>query len=164
MMVAAAACCVSAAAIAKTTFLFPVAPGDPGGAPWKVEAWSDDGCAHCGINAADHSAVQDLVADLLAQDQQNTPERKLPIYVVRGGMADGETSLAKLKKVLEGCKIGSAGMLSPNETTSIVAFGVRIDCEKTQQMSFMSVVMGKEHVPVAIYWLPDRPIVALDTH
>jgi hypothetical protein len=80
--------------------------------------------------------------------------------VVRGGIESGRTSLAELSKAAATCKIGSVGVLLPNTTTDIVAFGVRLDC-KNAQSRFMSVVMGKAHVPSAVYWLPDGPIVSL---
>jgi hypothetical protein len=164
MIMAAAACCLSVAAAAKTTIMLPVGPGQPGNGPWTVEAWPDNGCADCSINQADLAAVQALVNDLLNADQQSATHAKLPVYVVRSGLDDGQTSVAKLKAVLAGCRLGSLGMLSPNKTTHLVAFGLRIDCEKAKHSHFMSVVTNDDHVPAAIYWMPDGPIVAADVH
>jgi hypothetical protein len=160
----AAACFLSVAAAAQTTFVLPVAPGQPGNGPWTVEAWPNNGCTDCTVNQVDLAGVQGLVNDLLTPSQQSAASAKLPVHVVRSGLDDGETSVAKLKAVLGGCRLGSSGMLSPNHTTQLVAFGLRIDCEKTKHSHFMSVVMNDDHVPAAIYWMPDGPIVAVDAH
>lgn len=162
MIMGAAACFLSVAAAAQTTFVLPVAPGQPGNGPWTVEAWPNNGCTDCTVNQVDLAAVQDLVNDLLNTKQQSVTHAKLPVHVVRSGLDDGEISVAKLKAVFANCKLGSLGMLSPNHTTRVVAFGVRIDCEKTKHSHFMSVVMNDDHVPAAIYWMPDGPIVAAD--
>jgi hypothetical protein len=164
MMMGSAACCLSVAAAAQTSFVLPVAPGQPGNGPWTVEAWPDNGCTDCSVNQADLAGVQDLVNDLLTPNKRGATHAKLPVHVVRSGLDDGETSVAKLKAVLAGCRLGSSGMLSPNHTIHLVAFGLRIDCEKTKHSHFMSVVMNDDHVPAAIYWMPDGPIVAADAH
>lgn len=162
LVMGAAACCLSVLATAKTTFVLPVAGGHTGNGPWTVEAWPDSGCTNCTINQADVAGVQALVNDLLSLSKGSATHAELPVYVVRGGLEDGQTSLAKLKRDLAGCKLGSSGMLSPNATTHLVAFGLRVDCEKAKRSSFMSVVMGEDHVPARIYWMMDGPIVAAD--
>jgi hypothetical protein len=161
MIIGAAACCMSVAATAATIML-PVAPGQPGNGPWTVEAWPNDGCADCSVEQADLAAIQALVSDLLTPAQQSATHSNLPVHVVRGGLDDGQTSFAKLKKLLVDCKLGSSGMLAPNATTHLVAFGLRIDCEKTKRSNFMSVVIGPAHAPAAVYWMPDGPILAAD--
>lgn len=160
MMIGAAVCGLSMAAPAKTTFVLPVAPGRPGNGPWTVEAWPDSGCTNCAINEADLAWVQGLVNDLLSAGQVNADDAELPVYVVRGGLEDGQTSVAKLKRDLAGCRVGSSGMLSPNDTTHVAAFGLRIDCEKAKRSIFMSVVMSGSHAPATLYLMPDGPIVA----
>jgi hypothetical protein len=155
---------ISGAALAKTAIILPVAPGIPGGGPWTVEEWPVDGCSHCSIDRADLLAVGNLLADIIKQGREIAPGAKIPVHVVRGGEEDRPSSLVELRKALADCKLGSVGMLSPNSTTGLVAYGARIDCTKTRHSSFMSIVLGKEHAPVAVYWLPDRPILALDTH
>jgi hypothetical protein len=142
--------------------MLPVAPGQPGNGPWTVETWPNDGCAACSIDKADLGAVQEVVRDLLTSGEESAVHSKIPVYVVRGGLDDGQTSVAKLKRALADCRFGSSGVLSTNDTTQLVAFGVRIDCEKSKRSNFMSVVMGDDHVPVAIYWMPDGPIIAAE--
>jgi len=140
--------------------MFPVAPGGPGGGVWKVEQWPDSGCTNCKIDQADADGFRKFLVDL-TKPSEHPAEIELPVHVVRGGMDEGRSSFAELTKKVAICKVGAAGILVPNATTDIVAFGVRLDCEDTHQSSFMSVVMGKAHVPVAVYLLPDGPIISL---
>ena len=139
--------------------MFPVASGGPGGGLWKVEQWPDHGCTTCKIDEADAAGFRKFLAGL-GRPAPNSSEVQLPVYVVRHGIESGRSSLAELNKIVATCKIGSVGVLLPNATTDIVAFGIRLDC-KNARSSFMSVVMGQAHVPTAVYWLPDGPIVSL---
>jgi hypothetical protein len=152
----------ASAAYSKTNVVLPVAPGVSGGGPWTVEEWSNDGCLHCNMNQADFGALRAFVGSLKKDTHENFADPNLTMVIVRGGQNSGTATVADLQDMLDGCKVGSAGMLSPNHTTDLVAFGVRFDCEKTHHASFMSVVMGKDHSPSAVYWLPDGPIYAVD--
>ena len=163
LILIAALWCLSSAALGKTSIVLPVAAGRSGNGPWTVEAWPDDGCTNCVRNQADLTGVQELISDLLTEGPENSAKyEKLQIHIVRGGRENGQASFAKLKREVDGCKLGSAGMLAPNHTTDLVAFGLRIDCDKTKHSNFMSVVMGEDHVPATLYWMPDGPIVAMD--
>jgi hypothetical protein len=140
-----------------------VAVGVPGEGPWKIEAWPDDGCVRCGINEADLAALRDFLRELTDQSRANQPN--LPVSVVRTGAGGGETfSMEKLREAVAACDVGSAGMLSPNSTIQLVAYGVRFDCPRLKRSMFMSVVFGNEHTPATIYWLPDGPIIVADAH
>lgn len=155
------ACCVSAAATAQTTFALPVANGGPRHGVYTIEAWSSDGCANCSVDKADLQGTQDFVTDLLTSKQASAVDTALSVHVVHHGLDDEETTFGKLKAAFAGCKLGSSGQLSPNQTTDLVAFGLRVDCEQGKRLNFVSVVFGPRHVPTAIYWMRDHPIVMM---
>jgi hypothetical protein len=144
-----------------TVVVLPVAPGGPGGGPFRVETWPYGGCKTCSVNPADLSAFQKVLTDL--SEGPSTSEAKLPIEVVRTGhgvlQSEGRTSFEELARKTADCTLESTGILESKN--DVVAFGVQIACGKNSHASFMSVVMDSNHAPSAIYWLPDGPIYAI---
>jgi arginase len=104
--------------VTATTIMLPVASGQAGNGSWTVETWPNGGCADRSIDLADLGGVQEVVSDLLSSGQESATHSKLSVYVVRGGLDGGQTSVAKLRRRLADCKLGSSGMLSPNDHSS----------------------------------------------
>jgi hypothetical protein len=150
------------ASVAGTLAALPVARGLPGNGAWTLEVWAEHGCTTCKVDQADFDALNAFVESLYAKPSASSV-RELPVTMVGVSDSQGEeSSLAKLRQAVAECSVGSGGILSPNHVTSIVAYGVRFDCPESDHSQFLSVVFGKSHTPVALFWLPDRPIYVSD--
>ena len=159
---AALAASAPAASAPATVIALPVGPGLPGHGPFTIQVWPYEGCKGCAIDPADLEAFKAVLSELLAESGTPSAFRHVQYSIVRLSRGQGEqpTSLDKVRAELKGCKIGATGKLAPNPTSRAVAFGARFDCASRDMPGWMSVVIGREHKPRAVYWLPDKPIYA----
>jgi hypothetical protein len=165
-LLAALSCNSPSIAAPRTFIVLPVGPGGPGNGPYEVEAWPDGGCKNCSVKSNDFSEFQRLLTALSGGAAPTAEQLRLPVHAIHIDhgviLPEARLSFSDLQKQVGDCALQSTGILSP-DASKTVAFGVQIACDKTQQSSFISVVMGADHAPATVYWMPDGPIHALNT-
>lgn len=153
-------------AMAKAIFALPIAPGGPGLGPWIVAPWPDDDCRDCAQNPRDKAAMVKARDAILSGRFGDVDFSNATIHLLPERPFGPDTptaTAAQLHALLEGCAVGSQGMLKRGASTGPgTSYGVGLDCPNDKNRRWLSISLVDGRVS-HIYYLPRDPIWVVDT-
>jgi len=150
-------------AATRMIFALPVAPGGAGLGPWRIAAWPDDDCKSCEQNAHDNAAVDKVRDAILSGEFGSVDLSAATIHLLPKHPFAPDTATAtpaELHELVDGCVVGSHGMLKRNVTEEPgTSYGVGLDCPGDKDRRWLSINFVDGRV-AHIYYLPGDPIWA----